>query len=590
MRFRPPSLPISVTCCRLFIEWCATGSASASFVPRSRWSTGRASGTRILRGFSRLLCTAILTVPLLLPAFTGAVAGQEAELNPAAIVPRAAGTFLGVDRCERCHQAPTQADIDNRVTDFVLLNESKIWTSDIHSQAYRLIDPAVSTLSKQICDKLHIADISQAQQCLSCHANWLKGVDRPPTYQRGVACESCHGASEHWDVPHSRADWRKKPVAEKDALGMIDVRNPVVRAEQCFSCHIGNTAEGKTITHEMYAAGHPPLPGIEIESYAQQMPRHWRYLDEKIADARAKRTEGEDPPFTNFQEFVDENHKYLKLAAGNSKELILRHHHRSAAVVLGGVVALRETIELLRDLSAGDQPEKQAWPELASFDCRACHHELTTPSRRQEQRIGSIPGRPMISTWPTALVRLAIRHVSSDRGSYDKKFAEFQTKLIALRSELERSPFGSPSRVNATCSELTAWLTAEVVAPVSAKLFDDRAVADATNVLIVIASAEQHDYDSARQIAWALRVLSCDASTDSARGKAINEALESLALSLRLDLPNGLMHSCAPLSSIDPSRQLTPLAIVLPTTLATTIDFDSEVFRRHMQKLRETLR
>jgi hypothetical protein len=470
------------------------------------------------------------------------------------------------------------------------LNESKIWTSDIHSQAYRLIDPAVSALSKQICDKLHIADIAQAQQCLSCHSNWLKGVDRPPTYQRGVACESCHGASEYWDVPHSRADWRKKPVAEKDSLGMIDVRNPVVRAEQCFSCHIGNTDEGKTITHEMYAAGHPPLPGIEIESYAQQMPRHWRYLDEKVVDARNKQTEGESLPFAHFEEFVDENHKYLKLEAGKEEEVILRHHHRSAAVVLGGVVALRESIEAMRDFSADDQAEKRAWPELATFDCIACHHELTTPSRRQEQRVGSTPGRPMMSSWPTALVRLALRHVSKDRGSYVQKLAEFQTQLTAVHSELERSPFGSPSRVNAACSELSDWLSSEVVAPVSAKPFDDRAVADATNVLIVIASTEQHDYDSARQIAWALRVLSCDASTDSARGKAINEALESLALSLRLDLPNGLTHSCDSLSLIDSSRQLTPLAIALPTALATTIDFDAEVFRQQMQKLRETLR
>ena len=64
---------------------------------------------------------------------------------------------------------------------------------------------------------------------------------------------------------------------------MIDVRNPIVRAEQCFGCHIGNAAEGKIITHEMYAAGHPPLPNIEIESYVAQLPRHWRYLDEKVA-------------------------------------------------------------------------------------------------------------------------------------------------------------------------------------------------------------------------------------------------------------------------------------------------------------------
>ncbi|MDA1049618.1 MAG: multiheme c-type cytochrome [Planctomycetota bacterium] len=537
-----------------------------------------------------LVFAAITGIASTLPVLNGDQLAQEADPNAAAIAPRESGKFLGVDRCERCHQAPTKADIDNRVTDFVRLNESKIWTSDIHSQAYKLIDPATNPLSKQICDKLHIADISQAQQCLSCHSNWLIGIDRPPTYDRGVACESCHGASEHWDVPHSRADWRAKPVAEKRALGMIDVRNPVERAEQCFGCHIGSAAEGKLMTHEMYAAGHPPLPGIEIESFAQQMPRHWRYLDEKVADAGARRTEVEGPPFANFQEFLDENHTYLKLAAGDSQELVLRHHHRSSAVVLGGVVALRESIELMRDLSALEQPQKETWPELAGFDCRACHHELTTPSRRQEQRAGSIPGRPMLASWPTALVRLAIRHVSSDRGSFDKKLAEFHTKLTAVQSELERSPFGSPSRVNAACSELSEWLTTEVVAPVLAKPFDDRAVADAVNLLIVIGSTEQHDYDSARQIAWALRMLSCDAARESTRGKAIEETLEALAPSLRLDLPNGPAHSCLPVSARDESRQLAPLAIALPNSLAVSIQYAPDLFRQQFQKLRELLR
>ncbi|MCA9144154.1 MAG: hypothetical protein KDB05_15260 [Planctomycetales bacterium] len=553
-------------------------------------STGRASGTQLLRGVGKRICALIIGTISVLMAFTAELPAQDADLNAAAITPRTtSGKFLGVDRCERCHQAPTRTDIDNGVTDFVLLNESKIWASDIHSQAYRLIDPAVSALSKQICDKLQIADISQAQQCLSCHSNWLKDVDRPPTYQRGVACESCHGASELWDVPHSKVEWRKKPVAEKDSLGMIDVRNPIVRAEQCFGCHIGNAAEGKIITHDMYAAGHPPLPGIEIESYAQQMPRHWRYLDEKIIDAQAKQTNGGDP-FVNFQEFLSENHKYLNPEVANSKERVLRHHHRSAAVVLGGVVALRESIEAIRDLSAEDQLERQAWPELATFDCSVCHHELTTPSRRQEQRLGSVPGRPRIATWPTALVRLAIRHVSNDRGSYDTKLAEFQSRLTTLHSELERSPFGSPSRVNAACTELSDWLTSEVAVPVSAQPFDDRAVADATNVLVVIGSTEPHDYDSARQIAWALRILTCDASTEGVRGKTINTALESLAPSLRLDLPNGPAHSCLPTSIIDESRQLTPLANELPMSLAMPIEFDPEAFRQQMQKLRESLR
>jgi hypothetical protein len=587
-------MPLDTLCNRFILLVGATGSASALLARNRPQRIGNARGTqvRVLSYVVKLLFASITGIASMPLAFTDEVIAQEAGLNAAALAPRESARFLGVDRCERCHQAPTKADIDNRVTDFVLLSESKTWARDIHSRAYELIDPATSSLSKQICDKLDIADISQAQQCLSCHSNWLRGGDRPPTYQRGVACESCHGPSEHWDVPHSRADWRSKPVAEKSSLHMVDVRNPVERAVQCFGCHIGNAAEGKLVTHQIYAAGHPPLPGIEMESFAAQMPRHWRYIHEKVADARANPTEGETDrfPFAHFQKFLDENHKYLHLEAGNSTELILRHHHRSAAVVLGGVVALRESIELLRDLSADGRPQEQTWPELASFDCRACHHELTTPSRRQGQRAGSVPGRPMIASWPTALVRLAIRHVSSDRGSYDRQLGEFQTKLKAVQSELERSPFGSPSRVNAACAELSDWLTDEVVARVSAKPFDDLAVADAINVLIVIGGTEQHDYDSARQIAWALRILSCDASTDSARGTTINELLEMLAPELRLNLPNSPAHSCPPVFTVEESVQLMPLATELPQALAAAIEFDSDRFRQQMQKLRESLR
>ena len=209
--------------------------------------------------FSRRLIAVIVATCWMLTTYTVDLRAQDAELNAAVVAPREPRKYLGVDRCERCHQAPTQSDIDKRLTDFVLLNESKVWSQDIHSRAYQLIDPANSPLSKQICDKLQIADVSQAQQCLSCHSNWLTGHERPPTYQRGVACESCHGPSEKWDMPHSLPEWRKKTVAEKDAAGMVDVRNPVRRAEQCFGCHIGNAAEGKIITHDMYAAGHPPL-------------------------------------------------------------------------------------------------------------------------------------------------------------------------------------------------------------------------------------------------------------------------------------------------------------------------------------------
>ena len=38
-------------------------------------------------------------------------------------------------------------------------------------------------------------------------------------------------------------------------------------AEVCLSCHVGNAQQGKVVTHEMFAAGHPPISGFEIETF-----------------------------------------------------------------------------------------------------------------------------------------------------------------------------------------------------------------------------------------------------------------------------------------------------------------------------------
>ena len=62
---------------------------------------------------------------------------------------------------------------------------------------------------------------------------------------------------------------------------MTDLWDPVRRAETCASCHVGNHDEGKVVTHAMYAAGHPPLPGFETATFGDLEPRHWQYLSEK---------------------------------------------------------------------------------------------------------------------------------------------------------------------------------------------------------------------------------------------------------------------------------------------------------------------
>ena len=69
---------------------------------------------------------------------------------------------------------------------------------------------------------------------------------------------------------------------------MTDLWDPVRRSEICTSCHIGNYKEKKVITHAMYAAGHPPLPGFEAATFSEFQPRHWQYLGEKEKSQRSR--------------------------------------------------------------------------------------------------------------------------------------------------------------------------------------------------------------------------------------------------------------------------------------------------------------
>lgn len=49
-------------------------------------------------------------------------------------------------------------------------------------------------------------------------------------------------------------------------------------------------------------------------------------------------------------------------------------------------------------------PKENVWPELALYDCQACHHELQIPSWRQKIGSGDLrPGRPSMVHWPRML-------------------------------------------------------------------------------------------------------------------------------------------------------------------------------------------
>ncbi len=544
--------------------------------------------------------------------------GQEAAVTPQRVAqvsgaqdraarasnPADTNRYLGSGGCVQCHQGLSRALNSDR---FLPLTEPEVWLTDPHSKAFEFIDWSKATetttlttsqqLSREICRKLGIADIHKAQECLSCHAGWVADLDQPPPiYELGVACESCHGPSADWDGQHRNRQWRQQSVAYKADLGMVDVRNPVKRAEQCFSCHIGNVAQGKLLTHEMYAAGHPPLPSIEIESFARQMPRHWRYLDEKIADSRRDGAAADEdaPPFEFFAEFVEQNHTYLEAADATARlKVAQEHHHGAAAVVLGGAVALREAVELTRDLAG--PAANRAWPELASFDCTACHHDLKRsggpPGNADQLR----PGRPSLHTWPTALVKLAIFHISADAASFQRKSAELNERFAALHENLAATPFGDAGRLQRDATELSAWLTDELIHPVAAKPFDHRAVRLASARLAHMGSQGEHDYDSARQIAWAFRTIYCDLEQKPASDETIRKLLRQLAVDLRLDLPNGSGETCETTSEEHPAAldatPEVPLALAgnVPIALATEVRYDPDRFRETMRELRRLL-
>ena len=319
---------------------------------------------------------------------------------------------------------------------------------------------------------------------LSCHANLRADMAPHPNFdsikEYGVTCESCHGPSSEWEDPHKTLAWRGKRPQEKEALGMVDVRDPVRRAQQCFSCHIGNEPQGKLITHEMYAVGHPLLPPIELVSFTERMPPHWRNLREK-------------GDFLLRKEFLAANYP-----AWDASEA-LRDIPRSRRVVLGSIMTLRETINLMSEVAASDEYN---WPELGVFDCGACHHDLRTVSHRQDRGYrGFAPGRIPLPAWPQPLVKVAIGQgaVSRDKLAIEQLQQKFQQRLDGLNQVLAESPLGQRDRVAETGQELVRLL--DGVARVVAGRPFNRAAAE--TMLIELGKFQRAaylDFPSARQL------------------------------------------------------------------------------------------
>ena len=409
-------------------------------------------------------------------------------------LPRPAFRYTGADLCVKCHRSEQGEWCDVATT--------AAWRHDAHSRSHEALS-SDNERTRAMEVALGIKAAATAS-CVACHTH---PVDEPAVDEEtavlhaGISCETCHGAGSGYLDPHMQKSWRFLSSAEKQAFGMHDLRNPVAKAKNCLSCHLGEVATNRIITHQMYAAGHPPLPAFEMEAFGAGMGRHWKRVWEKSPQ-------------------IQELAAKAGYATEGSSEL-----ERS---LVGSLVALQESVHLARDYAAAAETnaKDRPWPELAVYDCQACHHVLAVPSWRQEAGYGQlVPGRPSLVRWPRGLAAVAFEQ------------AGMATDVDALLSPvvgvLNSRPFGTADGLRRVAEDSGREIDQAIEA--LARWRRDETLADRERVAIEqILAAGQNvgDFESARLLAWGLiHGLSSNADwPEDVRARKIAELTALLAL------------------------------------------------------------
>ena len=446
--------------------------------------------------------------------------GQGDQPRPAAAAQAPTGPtrlYFGIDACIQCHTRPGE-----REPVLCPCTEAAIWEAeDKHRDAFKVLR---GDRAREIGALLRLpTPVWEAKQCVSCHGVWIEDAKlRHRTFnpEDGVSCVACHGAFREWVALHGdvleRDTWRGYSRRFKEErYGMKDLWDPAKRTRLCASCHVGNNAEGKVVTHAMYAAGHPPLPGVEIATFSDAMPRHWQY-------AREKR-----PEIQKLLHFGPEDIAF----------------EQTRLTAVGSVVVLREALELLAGQATQAIPEKDPrviWPELAQFDCAACHHELSRPTWRPKPGSAGEAGMPRAPRWPAELAELVL----------DRPGAGTPGKLRDYLQEIDKplnaQPFGRPLEVARAARRAVTWLD-QRIPELTATKYDRARALQLLHRLGSLRPDEPLDFDSARQRAWAFQIvyqeLTLASGPKPANAAAIQKIMAALGQDLHLKLPSGKAQS-----------------------------------------------
>ena len=329
---------------------------------------------------------------------SGADQGDKEPAKAVALTLLPPPLLVGTAACSArgCHGAlgPASKPADGAA---VLQDEYGRWLgNDKHARAYAvLFEPK----SQQISLHLYGTPAAHRQaRCLACHTNTSAAAGyHHPERAFGVGCEACHGNASAWLDRHTGARWKELSAADKALSGMTNLRDPAAVAYTCAGCHVGAAAHARhgdivrDMNHDLIAAGHPRL-NFEFSAYLANLPPHWN-----VAFSDKHR-----PPEAELWAF-------------------------------GQLVSAEAALELLADRAKRSQGGSglptdafpAPWPELAEYDCYACHHDLTAKSWRLERGYGKhTPGSLPWGTWYYPLAKRLV--------------ADRWDKLAALESEMRK--------------------------------------------------------------------------------------------------------------------------------------------------------
>lgn len=240
-------------------------------------------------------------------------------------------------------------------------NEYGTWAShDRHAQAYSvLFDERSRRIQNNLDPKLNAHENTL---CLKCHVSQDHETERlSPGFEvaDGVHCENCHGAAQGWLTQHYLPGWGVASDAAKSRWGFKNTKSLLVRAQSCVECHVGSPRTGADVNHDLIAAGHPRL-NFEFSNHLALYPRHWSLSADK-------------------QRYPD---------------------FEARAWAIGQVVSAKQALVLL-----AWRAEHAPWPELAEYNCFACHQALRSETRRNQPHSPERPlGRPGWNRWYLGLL------------------------------------------------------------------------------------------------------------------------------------------------------------------------------------------